>query len=355
MREKVVVTGINTLTNLGMGINSIINSLDNCRLDTNNFPSGKLEKEIGYIFRCKDDYFKEKIPLNEIRKIDRFTAMVIATVDQILSENVYDEYTGFILNTEFASWSSVNDYIQTLEYKGPNYISPRLFSKIVQNYAQGKISILYQLKGPSTTLTGNSSVAYGFDLIQSKFTDQLIVSGVEEINEDLIFAINKVEKCKYAGEGAGTLLIESENSAIKRDTYIYAEILDYKIKFYSNIKTVDERKLFIVEMIKDLLKKNNINYPPSVVIYGEGYMDENNLEINEVLNIIFEKEVNSTKIYYPQRIIGETFGAAHSIYCSIACEMLSNTIEKNCRSYAIACNVEFSGNIILFLLKSYVS
>ena len=141
----------------------------------------------------------------------------------------------------------------SLREEGPNSVSPFFIPGFIANMAAGEISIVFGAKGPSKCVvtacaTGTNSIGDAFRLIQYGEADAMIAGGSEAYILPVgIAALDKMraisrrndapEKASrpfdkerdgfVLGEGAGIVVLEELESAMKRGAKIYAEVIGY--------------------------------------------------------------------------------------------------------------------------------
>ena len=164
--------------------------------------------------------------------------------------------------------------------------SKNLIIKTMSNAMAAWVSIEYNLEGPSYTIaTACSSAAYaiasGYDLIQSDKCDLVIVGGGSSgVNPDEIRGFNDLfalstrnsepEKASrpfsvdrdgfVMGEGAGILVLESEQSARSRGAEIHAELLGYALTTEAyNIMSPQKDGIGMAKTMELALKNSGVN------------------------------------------------------------------------------------------------
>jgi len=122
-------------------------------------------------------------------------------------------------------------------------------TKILQSSANNisaNISINFKLRGPNYMIptacaAGNYAIGYGFDLIRKGDIDYAVAGGADSFSKFAFFGFHRLyamapEKCQpfdknrkgmLVGEGAGILFLESLESALRRNSTIYAEVGGY--------------------------------------------------------------------------------------------------------------------------------
>jgi 3-oxoacyl-[acyl-carrier-protein] synthase II len=164
--------------------------------------------------------------------------------------------------------------------------SKNLIIKTMSNAMAAWVSIEYNLEGPSYTIaTACSSAAYaiasGCDLIKSDKCDLVIVGGGSSgVNPDEIKGFNDLfalstrnsepEKASrpfsvdrdgfVMGEGAGILILESEESARSRGAEIHAELLGYALTTEAyNIMSPQKDGIGMAKTMELALRNSGVN------------------------------------------------------------------------------------------------
>jgi len=257
--ERVVITGLGAITPIGNDAKSYWDNLLNgvsgadkiTRFDTTKFKTD---------FACEIknydslNYFDRK----ESRKLDRFNQYGLIASDEAIKDAglIFDKLDtdriGVIFSSGIGGFETIEHDIMEFSQ---NHFNPRFnpffITKIIANSVAGYLSIKYGLHGVNTcTVTACSSSTNGlvqaFNYIKWGKADIIIAGGSEApINQSAVGGFNAMkalstnnENYKTAsrpfdisrdgfvlGEGAGALVVESLQSALKRNAKIYAEII----------------------------------------------------------------------------------------------------------------------------------
>ena len=257
--RRVVITGLGALTPIGETIDSFWDGLKNgksgagpiTKFDTENFKAK---------FACelKDynplDHFDRK----ELRKYDPFSQYALVSTDQAVKDADlnFDELDKTRVGV---IWGSGNGGIQTFQDQmtefcdgdGTPRFTPYFIPRILVDIASGILSIKYGLQGVnfcpvSACATSNTALIEAFNYIKWDKADLIISGGSEAaINQASIggFSSARALSTKFVtpeaasmpfdvdrdgfvmGEGAGSLIVEEYEHALKRGAKIYAEIV----------------------------------------------------------------------------------------------------------------------------------
>ncbi|MFS8540736.1 MAG: beta-ketoacyl-ACP synthase II, partial [Tissierellales bacterium] len=258
--KRVVITGLGPVTPIGIGKEEYWNSLIAgksgvdyiTRFDTEKFPT-KIAAEI------RDFTPEDYIDKRELRRMDRFTQYALVATSLALSDGEISlekedkERIGVVLGSGIGGMETLEAEHSKLLEKGPKRVSPVFIPMMISNMASGQISIYYGLKGPSMVVTtacasGTHAIGEAFRMIQRGICDLIITGGSEAAitpialagfssmkalstrNEEPSKASRPFDKDRdgfVMGEGAGILILEELEHAIKRGARIYAELVGY--------------------------------------------------------------------------------------------------------------------------------
>ncbi|MBI5675131.1 MAG: beta-ketoacyl-ACP synthase II [Nitrospirae bacterium] len=259
-RRRVVITGAGMVTPLGTGTEKswmgLIEGRSGVRRITHFDPADLPCQIAAEVPDFEADIFIEP---KEQKKMDRFihlglAAAVMAMEDsglKITADN--SERVGVIVGSGMGGLPAVEHYTKLLNERGHRKISPFFIPMTIINLAAGQISIRFGAKGPNSAIatacaSGTHSIGEAFRLVQSGVADAMIAGGAEATITPLGiggFAAMKAlsrrnhepEKASrpfdkdrdgfVMGEGAGILILEELEHAIKRGARIYSEINGY--------------------------------------------------------------------------------------------------------------------------------
>ncbi len=257
-QKRVVVTGLGALTPIGNTVTDFWKNLIDGKsgaASITRFDTAKFKTK----FACELKGFD---PLNffeksEIKKMDPFTHYAMAATaeaikDSQLNLNTIDKTRVGVI------WGSGNGGFQTFQHEimefakgdGTPRINPYFIPKVIVDIASGWISIKYGFMGPNFTTvsacaTSTTAIIDAMNYIRWGKADVIITGGSEAaINEAGIGGFNALKALStrnddpsaasrpfdvgrdgfVMGEGAGSLVLEEYEHAMKRGATIYAEV-----------------------------------------------------------------------------------------------------------------------------------
>ena len=260
MRRRVVVTGMGLVIPTGIGVETAWKNICEgksgigllTRFDTNGFET-KIAAEVKNFNR--ELYIDKK----EIKKMDLFIHFAIAATKEALEDAQLgitpenSEQIGVIVGTGLGGLPSLERYHKILLEKGPGRISPFFIPMLIANLASGQIAIQFGPKGPNTCVvtacaTGAHCIGDAFRTIVYGDAEAMIAGGTEANitpltiggfnamkalstrNDEPEKACRPFEKNRdgfVVAEGAGILILEELQVALKRNAKIYAELVGY--------------------------------------------------------------------------------------------------------------------------------
>ena len=164
------------------------------------------------------------------------------------------ERVGVLIGNGIGGIDVTGDAYKTLFDRGPDRLSPLAVPELIPNEAAGNVSITLGTKGPAqviVTACASSTDAIGFavDMIRAGRADVVVAGGSEAaIMEFTVGGFMKMKAlsthyndtpekaCRpftkgrdgfVIGEGAATLILESEEHAKARGARVYAELAGY--------------------------------------------------------------------------------------------------------------------------------
>jgi len=259
MKRRVVITGMGSVSSLGMGADNLWKSIKmgKCgisrieRVDVSDLPA-KVGAEI------KDFDPSEFMDKKEVKRTDRFAQFALAAAQMAIEDskinldNVNKERVGVIIGTGIGGIETMLAQHREFFEKGYRRVSPFVVPMMIPNMASGLIAIKYGARGfnectVSACASSTNSIGDAFKVIQRNDAEVMITGGAEAsitgltlagfcaskamtTNDDPATACRPFDLERNGfilGEGAGVLILEDLEHALNRGANIIAEIVGY--------------------------------------------------------------------------------------------------------------------------------
>ncbi len=260
-RRKVVITGMGAVTPIGNNLADFWEGLKSGKsgagLVTKIENVGAFSTTIAA--EVKDLDIEKFISRKQARKMNEFTqyglaAAIMAVEDSGLELEQEDlEKIGVIVSSGIGGLQIMEASQDTYRDRGPSRLSPFVIPVMITNIVAGHIAIKYGLKGPNFCVTsacasGTHSIGEALRIIQHGEADVMVAGGTEAAITPLglggfcaLRALTSrngepsrasrpfdAERDGFLmGEGAGVIVIESEERAKARGAHIYCELAGY--------------------------------------------------------------------------------------------------------------------------------
>ena len=258
-KRRVVVTGIGAVTPLG----------NDAETTWKNIIAG--QSGIDIVTRVNPDDFPAKVAAEvkdfdpslfidrrEARKMDRFTQFAVAAALMAVKDanlNIHEsnaERVGVWIGSGIGGMETFEQQFEIFQQRGYRRVSPFFVPMMIPDMAAGQVSIILGAKGINSCTvtacaTGANSIGDAFRVIQRGDADVMIAGGTEapitkmsfagfcantalSTNPDPKTASRPFDKNRdgfVMGEGAGIVVLEELEHALRRGAKIYAEIVGY--------------------------------------------------------------------------------------------------------------------------------
>ena len=259
MQRRVVITGLGTLTSLGNTVEEFWNAIKEgkngiseiTRFDITGFDC-HVASEI------KDFDSSLYIDKKESRRMDRFTQYALTAAKMAMNnsglnlETVDHERMGSIIGSGIGGVETLEAQCEVLLQKGPGRVSALFIPMMIANIAAGQVAIAFNAKGFTECVvtacsTSTNAIGDAFKVIQRGDADIMITGGTEapltplsmagfcslkalSFNPDPNLACRPFDAERdgfVMAEGAGIVILEEHDAAVKRGANIIAEIVGY--------------------------------------------------------------------------------------------------------------------------------
>ncbi|WP_417693214.1 beta-ketoacyl-ACP synthase II [Roseibium sp.] len=267
--RKVVITGLGVVSPLGCGVETfwqrICTGANGIRAVTRFDTEGYACRIAGEVPSIAEDPIggfdvDQVLAPRDQRRMDRFIHFAIAAADEALRQSGFTPKTEFektrsgtMIATGVGGFPAMTAAAELVAEKGPRRVSPFLVPSFLANLASGQVSIRHGLKGPigaPVTACAASLQAIGdaARLIRCGEADLMVAGGAEACIDPVSFAGFSAAKAMSTrnddpagasrpfdqgrdgfvmGEGAGVLVLESEEHALARGATPLAVVSGY--------------------------------------------------------------------------------------------------------------------------------
>jgi 3-oxoacyl-[acyl-carrier-protein] synthase II len=259
-RMRVVVTGMGTVNPLGKNLDEYWDGLIEGR-STARPAEGYATEKLTTKFACEvpnfdpQDYMDRKVA----QRMARFSQMAVAASTMALADSGIDlsKEDGYRVGVDMGT--GIGGFIEmtngAISYATKGRLNPLYAPMIIPNMAAASVAMAFHLHGPNTTVTtacaaSTHTIGDAMRMLQHGDADVMLAGGSEaSLCEVGISAFNAIralstrndapEKASrpfdrdrdgfVPGEGAGILVLESEQHATNRGARIYGEVLGYAL------------------------------------------------------------------------------------------------------------------------------
>jgi len=222
------------------------------RFDPTDYPT-KIAAQV------KDFNAQDYMPRTEARRMDPFIQYACATARLALDDAGFDmqkvnsERVGVLVGTGIGGIEIFEKQCHALQKRGPGGVSPFFIPMLIPNMASGQVSIMFGARGPSSCsvtacATATNSIGDAYNMIRYGAAEAMIAGGTEAPITPLSIAgfcamkalstrnESPQQACRpfdldrdgfVMGEGAGIVILEELEHALKRGAKIYAELVGY--------------------------------------------------------------------------------------------------------------------------------
>jgi 3-oxoacyl-[acyl-carrier-protein] synthase II len=353
MKRKVVITGFNIITSLGLDLQTnwanMVAGRNGVKRITLFDPEDLQTQIAAQLPDSFEEYAAGYIKKRMADQTTRVTKMCyVCTRDAVQNAGIDFELFD---KSKCAVILGVVSTGNTSAEKGTTAKNRVL--KGMSNSMSAWISLEYKLFGPNFTVASacaSSAYAIGisYDMIKNGVADIIITGGADSsVNREEIEGFNELyalsvnsdpEKacCPFSkdrdgfviGEGAGIMILESEESALRRNAKIYAELAGYATSSEAyNIMAPMKDGEGIMMTINKAIKNAGINAEDVDYINAHG----TSTTLNDKYETMAIKKVFGSKAYKipvssTKSMIGHTIGAAGAIEGIVTVMSINNDI-----------------------------
>jgi 3-oxoacyl-[acyl-carrier-protein] synthase II len=272
-----VITGIGVVTPLGIGREAFVKSIENNKSgivslktrghETEEFSGGLVDMTL----------VREKIPVKVRRRLNKQGAFLLVAMNEAIQDaglsHQVDDHTAYVYGSAFGCSENVHRFYTQLLEDGPKYTSPQEFGFSVTNAPPSLVSQMMGQKGPVWVVVADEAswdicLHYGAMLIKKGKANRVIISAAEEISSSVLAIHDDLGMLKkdagnglILGEGAVSMVLESNRSAVQRGAKIYGSVIGWGIEndISCNPQDYSEEGDYLISAISHCLKSAESN------------------------------------------------------------------------------------------------
>ncbi|MBN2119925.1 MAG: beta-ketoacyl-[acyl-carrier-protein] synthase family protein [Candidatus Omnitrophica bacterium] len=348
-KRRIVVTGLGVISSIGTGKDGFWKALTAGKSGVSKITSFDTEG-----FRCKyggeiKDFDPAAfIPKRKTRFLGKTSQLAIAGAhlaleDAKLNPSAIDSKKfGIIFGTTVGE-RPMEELIESWAKGGLKEVDrTRVLQAAVHNIP-ANVGIQFKAMGlncliPTACAAGNYAIGYGYDLIRKGDLNFILAGGAEAFSHVAYVGFQRLysmapekpqpfdknRKGLILGEGAGVILLESLESALKRNAKIYAEVLGYGLSCDAyHITAPDPKGVANVmkKAIKDAgLSTRDVDY---ICAHGTGTPTNDKVECAAIKDVFADYKVPVSSV---KSMLGHPMGAASAIEAAVCCLVIENSL-----------------------------
>jgi len=348
MKKRIVITGLGVISSIGIGKDEFWKNLILGKSGISKVESFDTSKHFthngGEVKNFKPEEFMNR---KKTGLIGRASQLAVAAAKLALKDSGLEEKslkgkrTAICMGTTGGESQEIEAMDATWANKSHEHIDSMSVIQYPVNSISSNVALELKVEGITRMFTtacaaGNYALGYGYDLLQLGKADLVIAGGTDAFSYLAFTGFNQLgavapDKCQpfdknrkgmMVGEGAGTLVLETLEGALKRNAPVYAELLDYGLScdaFHMTNPHVEG----VTKCMENALKlsgvaSKDVDY---VCAHGTGTKHNDKTEAQAINNVFGDKRVAVSSI---KSMLGHTMGAASAIE-TIACCLAVNS------------------------------
>jgi nodulation protein E len=252
--KRVVITGAGTINALGHSVPATLEAMreGRCGIGPLEFRDvDRLAIQIGGQvrgFEAEGRFNRQQMTL-----YDRFTQFTLTAAKEAIEQSGIEfsghvaDRSGVVLGTAGGGVSTWDDNYRAVYEEGKNRVHPFVVPKLMNNAAASHVSMEYNLRGPSFTVStacasSNHAMAQAFEMVRSGVAPAMVTGGSESMlcfggvkaweglrvmSKDACRPFSANRNGMVQGEGAGIFVFEEYEHARTRGAEILCEVIGY--------------------------------------------------------------------------------------------------------------------------------
>ncbi|WP_425039314.1 beta-ketoacyl-[acyl-carrier-protein] synthase family protein [Primorskyibacter sp. S187A] len=252
--KRVVITGAGTINALGGDVPTTLEAMREGRCGIGEITIRDVDRLAIRIGGQVRDYDPEaRFNRQQLALYDRFTQFTLIAAREALAQSglqftgELSAKSGVVLGNSGGGMNTLDDNYRTVYEEGKNRVHPFVVPKLMNNAAASHVSMEFNLKGPSFTVStacasSNHAMSQAFQLVRSGMSLAMITGGSESMlcfggvkaweglrvmSKDACRPFSANRNGMVQGEGAAIYVFEEYEHARARGAEILAEVIGF--------------------------------------------------------------------------------------------------------------------------------
>lgn len=352
MKKRIVVTGLGVVSSIGIGHEEFWKNLLAGKSGVSNiecFDSSKHRTHNGGEIKSFDP--EKYVGFRRSRLMGRTSQMALVAAKLAVEDadlnikNSDKTRIGVSLGAATGEAQVIEGIDKVWVTQGEDKVDTKLIRQYSFDNIPSNIANAFRLQGPVRIFTtacaaGNYAIGYGYDMLQTGRADKMMVGGSDDFSYVSFTGFNQLgavapEKCQpfdknrkgmMVGEGAGIMILELLEDALKRKAKIYAEILGYGLScdayHMTNPRSEGLAQCILNAMSEADISIENVDY---ICAHGTG-TKLNDAAESAALHKVFGEKIKEIPVSSIKSMLAHTMGAASAIEAIACCLTVKNNI-----------------------------
>ncbi|WP_299792248.1 beta-ketoacyl-[acyl-carrier-protein] synthase family protein [uncultured Marivita sp.] len=252
--KRVVITGAGTVNALGLNVPDTLEAMREGRCGIGPLSFQDVERLAIQIGAQVHDFDETKLfNRQQLSLYDRFTQFTLIAAREALAQAGLEfsgelaARSGVVLGNSGGGMTTLDENYRSVYEDGKNRVHPFVVPKLMNNAAASHVSMEFNLKGPSFTVStacasSNHAMSQAFQMVHGGSTPVMITGGSESMlcfggvkaweglrvmSKDACRPFSANRNGMVQGEGAGVFVFEEYEHARKRGADILAEVVGF--------------------------------------------------------------------------------------------------------------------------------
>ncbi|GIO40481.1 MULTISPECIES: beta-ketoacyl-ACP synthase II [Paenibacillus] len=345
--KRVVVTGLGAVTPIGNTVNEFWENIKQGKVGINKITKfDTTSYKVKIAAEVKNFVATEKIDMKSAKRMELFSQYAVSAAIEAWEDSEIDISNedsfriGTAIGSGVGSLQTVESACKIIEEKGSRKLKPLMIPQMTPNMAAGNVAIKLGAQGKCISIstacaTGAINIGEAYRSIQCGDADIMIAGGTEScitptcvggfsaltalsITEDPLRASIPFDRDRNGfviGEGAGIVILEELEHAIKRKAKIYAELAGYACTADAyHLTSPSEDGGGAAKAMELAIEEAGVT--PSEIDYINAHGTstyQNDITETRAIKKIFKEFARTVKINSTKSMIGHSLGAAGGI------------------------------------------